>query len=401
MTERLYYEDSKLLEFTAHLVEQRADRRGLSVRLDRTAFYPTSGGQPHDTGLLDGHTVSDVWVDEQGEVWHLLPDTDSLGEIGASVHGKVDWARRFDHMQQHSGQHMLSAAFVRAHNAKTIGFHLGTEYSTIDLELPNLSWEAAARVEEDVNRAVWADLPFTVRFVTPEELPHIALRKPPKVKEHVRVVWIGDYDITACGGTHVSRSGEIGMIKITGLERYKGGMRVTFHCGGRALRHYRVTHSLIRQTSNALSVGQGEVPEAVKRLQAELKQANRTLHKLQGELAQVEAERLWEAAAEVDGVKVLRAHWSERPFAVVRNMASHLQGKPHTVLCFAVSDAKGVKVVCARSNDLPELNAADILRKAVGSLGGRGGGSPTMAQGGARSHPPEVVLAALERALPN
>ena len=399
MTERLYYEDSKLREFTASLVEQRAGERGLAVRLDRTAFYPTSGGQPHDTGTLNGHVVSDVWVDEGGEVWHLLPQTDSLGEIGAAVRGEIDWARRFDHMQQHSGQHMLSAAFVKSHRAKTIGFHLGADYSTIDLELPHLSWEAAAQVEDAVNQAVWEDLPLTVRFVTPEELPHIPLRKPPQVKEHVRVVWIGEYDVTACGGTHVSRTGEIGLIKITGLEHYKGGMRVTFHCGIRALRHYRTTHQLLRQASQSLSVGAAEVPQAVARLQADLKRTGRELHKLQAELAQVEAERLWESASEIAGKRVLYAHWADRPFAVARGMASYLQGKPRTALCFAVTEAKGTKLVCARSNDLPELNAAVILRDVAATLGGRGGGSPAMAQGGAGPHAAAEILAALQQSL--
>jgi len=224
MTERLYYTDSALHTFAARVVERRDTERGPAVRLDRTAFYPTSGGQPYDTGTLGDVRVVDVWDDETDAVWHLLERSLDAEE----VEGRIDWERRFDHMQQHTGQHLLSAAFVRLRDAATVSFHLGTDDSSIDLDVRQLSWEDAFRVEADVNRVIWEDRPVEVHFVAEDEIAGVPLRKPPKVTGTIRVVWIRDVDASACGGTHVPRTGAVGLVKIVRLERYKGGTRVGF-----------------------------------------------------------------------------------------------------------------------------------------------------------------------------
>ena len=397
MTERLYYTDATLTSFDARIVERRETERGPAIRLDRTAFYPTSGGQPHDTGSLSGIPVRDVWDDEDGDVWHLLDAPLDADEVS----GTVDWPRRFDHIQQHTGQHLLSAAFVEVFDAKTIGFHLGSESSTIDLAIPQLSWEAAFRVEDEVNEVVWEDRVVSIHSVTREELKAqaIPLRKPPQVTGKIRVIWVEGYDASACGGTHVRRTGEIGLIKITGIERYKGGVRVAFQCGGRALRDYRRALHIVRETSSDLSVAQDELREAVARIQEDAKTTRRALNKAQSELMAFEADRLWTATSEIGGVKRIVAHWEDRTFADARAVASQLREKPRTLLLLAVTEAKGVRLVCARSEDLPDINAGTILREAAGTLGGRGGGSPAMAQGGAQMHPHETITAALESAI--
>ena len=399
MTHRLYYDDATLVTFDARIVAQQETARGPAVQLDRTAFYPTSGGQPHDTGILAGIRVVDVWDEEDagipGAIWHLLATTPPAGSD--TITGIIDWPRRFDHMQQHTGQHILSAACVELFQGNTVGFHLGSEASTIDLDLPHLSWEAAFKVEDAVNRVIWDNRPVTIHTVTRDNLGNIPLRKPPQVTGDIRVVWVEGYDASACGGTHVRTTGEIGLLKITGIERYKGGVRITFLCGERALHDYRRALHALRTTGNALSVAQDEVPQTVARLQEELQTTRRALNKAQGHLLEFEAGGLWEATPEIDGVRRIIVHWTDRPFAGARAIAGRLRERPRTLLLLAVSEDDGVRLVCARSDDLPQVDAGAILREVVQALDGRGGGSPSIAQGGAPAHPHETIMEIMQQ----
>ena len=395
MTEKLYYHDATLTGFTARVVARRETERGPAVQLDRTAFYPTSGGQPHDTGTLAGVPVLDVWEDEAGAIWHLLERPLNAAEVT----GQIDVARRFDHMQQHTGQHLLSEAFVQARAAATVGFHLGTEASTIDVTADDLTWDAAFAVEDAVNAVIWENRPVTLHFVTEAELGDIPLRKPPAVSGVIRVVWVAGYDASACGGTHVALTGEIGLLKITGLERYKGGTRVTFLCGGRALRDYRRALHTLREVSAGLSVGQDELPAAIGRLQDEAKSTLQALRKTRGALTELEAERLWADAIEVDGARRIAAHWDDRPFEEARAIASQLRERPRALLLLATTEGDALRLVCARSDDLPAPHAAEVLRAATQAFGGRGGGSPTLAQGGAQARPHAEIMQVLKTAL--
>jgi alanyl-tRNA synthetase len=395
MTERLYYTDSLLREFTARVVAQQVTDRGPAVRLDRTAFYPTSGGQPHDTGSLDGVPVRDVWEDDAGELWHLVERLPA----GDAVRGSIDWERRFDHMQQHSGQHLLSAAFVRLLNAPTISFHLGTEVSHIDLDTPALSWEDAFRVEADVNRVIGENRPVEIHFVDERNIHTVPLRRPPKVSGEIRVIWIRDYDAVACGGTHVPQTGAVGLVKIVRIERYKGGMRVGFLCGARALADYQRVLRDVQAVSADLSVHPNELGDAVARLKGELKESQRALQVAEDALMAVEGERLWLETPEIHSVRRIVAYLADHSFDQARAIASHAIAHPRTLALLAVSDAKGVRLVCARGADLPELDAAAMLRRAVEQLGGRGGGTADLAQGGAPAQPRSAVLDALRGAV--
>ena len=248
MTERLYYREPSLRAFDATVVGvDRKDDRTL-VRLDRTAFYPTSGGQPFDTG-----TISVVGTSEEGGSAHVLDVFDETEEqessvihvvdgdqlrVGQQVHGDIDWTRRFDHMQQHTGQHVLSAAFDTLFKARTASFHMGADVSTIDLEA-NLTPGQIEAAEREANRVVWEDRTVAIRFVTGDEAALLPLRKPPKKSGTLRLIAVEAFDLSACGGTHVARTGEIGLIAIGGWERFKGGLRVEFLCGGRALSRFR------------------------------------------------------------------------------------------------------------------------------------------------------------------
>ncbi len=394
MTDRLYYTDSALRTFSARVVAREESDRGPTVQLDRTAFYPTSGGQPNDTGRLDGNPVLDVWEDADGHVWHLL----ERFPPGDEVRGEIDGDRRFDHMQQHTGQHLLSAAFVQLLDAPTISFHLGTEESTIDLDASELTWESAFQVESAVNSVIWEDREVEVRTFDQREIHEVPLRKPPQVSGDIRVVWVRDYDASACGGTHVSRTGAVGLLKITRIERYKGGMRVAFVCGERALKNYQCVLRSAQQASADLSVHQDELPEAVARVREEAKEAGRALKTVQAELVTYEAQRLFDEAPEVDGVRRVATHLEGRSFAHARAVAAQLSTRPRTLALLAVNEPKGTRLVCQLSGDLAGLDAAVVLRRALDILGGRGGGTASQAQGGSGPQPRETILQALESA---
>ncbi len=400
MTERLYYLDSRLWEFEAEviekkLIERESDGVHQAVRLDRTAFYPTSGGQPHDVGTLNDILVLDVWEDDQGDIWHGLGG--ALETESRVVLGSIEGSRRLDHMQQHSGQHLLSAAFDAQLGARTVGFHIGDEESTLDLDVPDLVWEAVGRVEEAVNRMVWADHAVEIRMICPSEVEEVDLRKPPTVTGVVRVVMMGPCDASACGGTHVTRTGEVGEVKVVNFINHKGGSRITFLCGERALRHHQAVLQDAESASLRLSVGIPELPEAVERLQRELKSTQRELRDIKAEWATLEARHLWAEAERIDGVHVVIGQWAERNFEEVRATALSLRERPKTIALLAAT-GHGVRLVCARSEDLSDVNAIEVLQRALSPLDGRGGGSPALAQGGAPSHDPETVLDALRQA---
>jgi alanyl-tRNA synthetase len=401
-TLRIYYHDATLCRFSARLKARQPviGSDGLAhpaVQLDQTAFYPTSGGQPYDTGLLGGQRVVDVVEDGNGEIWHLLAA--ALDETVERVQGEVDWDRRFDHMQQHSGQHLLSAAFEELFAAPTVGFHLGSASSTIDLEMDDLSWASASRVEAAVNRVVWDNRPVSVQVIDPAALHDVPLRKPPAVEGKVRVVWVDGYDASACGGTHVRRTGEVGLIKITAIERYKGGVRVHFVCGGRALRDYQRVLDLVQVASLALTVGQDDLPEAIERIVTDAKDVRRQVSQVREALLAYEADAFWQAAQVIGEQRIIVAHWAEHTFDDARTVASRLVTHPKTVVFLAVTAEKGMRLVCACSDDLPTVDARALLRVAAASLGGRGGGSPTLAQGGTPHHDPDDVVAALHQAV--
>ena len=394
MTEKLYYDDSRLRSFTATIVARQEMERGPAVQLDRTAFYPTGGGQAHDTGTLNGIPVCDVWTDDDGEVWHLLERMPA----GDEVEGKLDWAHRFDHMQQHTGQHLLSAAFLRRFDANTLSVHFGAEENTVDLDLPRLTWEAGFKVENEVNHIIWEDRVVEARFVTGAELAQMEIRREPQVEANVRIVQVQGFDATPCGGTHVARTGEIGLVKLTGISGYKGGVRVSFLCGERALRDYRRAFQLLEDLKLSLTVGQNELPNAVARLQDEAKESRRALYEAQEVLSEIEAERLWEQAPTVDGVKQIVAYWPDRSFDKAQALAKQLRERPKTLIILATGGEGGLRLVCARSEDV-DANAAEILRLAAAPLGARGGGSPGMAQGGGPPVDQDQVLPTLKAAL--
>lgn len=378
MTERLYYLEPSCRTFDATVTRAFAHEGRPAVTLDRTAFYPTSGGQPFDTGRLGDAAVVET-VDEGEEVVHVLASP--LAE-GARVHGEIDWDRRFDHMQQHTGQHVLSAAFDRLFENRTVSFHMGSEVSTIDLarDLPPADIEHAV---DEANRVVWRDDEVTIRFVTGEEATRLPLRKQPPREGTLRLIEIGGFDLSACGGTHVARTGAIGLIAVLGTERFKGGLRVTFVCGGRALRALRGYRDAVAGSVRVLSVLPAELPGAIERLQADGKDMRKALARQQEALAVHEAARLRSAAERADDRGIVVATLDGWDAQGLKAMAAAIVAERGFAVAL-LSSSSPVSAVIARSTDVP-VDANGVLRQLLDRFGGRGGGKAELAQGGGLS----------------
>ena len=387
MTERLCYTDPYCTTFSATVVEQLTWENQPAVVLDRTAFYPTSGGQPADTGLLGANSVLDVVVREQdGAIVHVLEH--AVAEVG--VQGAVDWHRRFDHMQQHTGQHVLSAAFEQLLEADTVGFHLGAQSSTVDIDAGRLDAAATRPVEDLVNRVIWEDRRVSTRFVDSDRLDALPLRRPPAAKGQVRIVEIAgpstnpgrSFDVNPCGGTHVARTGEIGLVKIVRLDYRGEETRVEFLCGERAFRDYQAKNAMVSQLANLLTVGYWELDQAVDRLQVEAKQARRSLRQAQGRLLKAEAAELAEAADSLGAYRLVWQVWEQRDPGELRALAQALAQHPGTVALLAGIGQR--THLCFSRAEGVDLDVALLLRQASTALEGKGGGQPHLAQGSAR-----------------
>ncbi len=391
MTDRLYYTDSHLTSFDALVRSCDVVDGRPRVVLDRTAFYPSSGGQPFDTGRLGGQTIVDVIDDDAGEVVHVLSGP---LDAGAVVHGEIDWARRLDHMQQHTGQHMLSAAFDRLIGVRTVSFHLGAEASTIDLAR-EVSAAEVDRAEAEANLVVWDDRPVQVRFVTAEEAAELPLRKEPVRGGTLRLVEVPDFDLSACGGTHVSRTGVVGVIAVAGVERFKGASRVSFVCGGRALRSHGALRDVVLGATRALSVTAPELKGAIERLQSDARDTSKLVRRLQDELAVFRAARLREDAEAIGPHRVVLRAEPELDGGALKGLASAVVEGSGLVVVFT-GRGTPVPVVVARSTDV-SIDAAALLREIASELGGRGGGTASLAQGGLTATADAVVEAAKRR----
>jgi alanyl-tRNA synthetase len=385
---RLYYRDAYLAEFDARLVEQFLLGQAWGVVLDQTAFYPTSGGQPHDTGLLNGVTVTDVIEREEDKaIVHVVEQKLD----GSLVRGQVDWARRFDLMQQHTGQHILSHAFEALLDADTVGFHLSDETLTIDISRAPLSLEDCAAVEGRANAVVFADYPVDAHFVSQAEVGRLPLRKPPAVKGPIRIVQVGSLDYSPCGGTHCRSSGAVGLIAIRKVERRGVETRIEFVCGGRALADYRRKNRALGEAAGQLSVGEMELPEAVSRLSEEVKAVHRQLKLAEDRLLEYEVTH-WLARAEAIGdTRLVKAIIVERNAASVKYLAVRLMAEPRCVALLGLVQGNSAQLTFARSNELT-IDMRPLLKEACRMIGGGGGGQPNMAQGGG-SRTDQVLLA--------
>jgi alanyl-tRNA synthetase len=382
MTERLYYTDSYLTAFPARVVDRAED--GALVYLDRTAFYPASGGQPHDTGRLGSARVVDV-IDQGDRIAHRI---DAPLETEA-VDGAVDWPRRFDHMQQHTGQHLLSAVLAELTGAATVSVHFGRDVSTLDLDTASLPPAQIAEAELRANRIVTENRPVEVSF---EEARSAAgLRKAPDREGTLRIVTIRDLDRSACGGTHVRATGEIGPILIRGLERVRKTLRLEFLCGERAVRRARADHDLLAGLAAGQSAALEELPALFAAQREEIGAATAARRELEAAVAGYRARELYEAASPTGrGLRLIVQREDAGPPDRLRALAFAVSALPRGVLLGATREPAGVILAAA---DDSGVDAGKLLKASLAQAGGRGGGNSRLAQGSVPS------ADALERAV--
>ena len=394
MTARKYYDDSYTWQFDANVVESFTDGGAPSVVLDASYFYPTSGGQPHDTGTIVGAKVLDVAIREaDGAVVHTLDASVDVGPVSA----RIDGGRRFDHMQQHTGQHILSQAFIRVADAATIGFHLGVDTVSIDLNDGALSEARIAEATELANEIVSDNVEVRAWFPDAEELASLSLRKVPDVDGALRVVAIGDFDVSACGGTHVARAGEVGQLSVLRVERMKRGTRVEFLAGHRARADYARKHAILQKLSAALTCAQLELPVAVERLSTELTQARRALASYRERDLDEEALRLATAATDVaPGIKLVQAVFDGRMVDDVKGLALRLTDAPGVVALLGVRGPR-TQLIFARSENV-SIDLKPSFDAALAALGGGKGGGSRVLMGSSASVDIERLSEVLEEA---
>ncbi|HEX7330986.1 MAG TPA: DHHA1 domain-containing protein [Pyrinomonadaceae bacterium] len=378
VTERLYYSDSHLIEFEARVVDLTDRVSGwTAVVLDRTAFYPTGGGQPSDTGTLNGVRVVECIDDGENGVLHVVQGaTPARGE---TIRGRIDWSRRLDHIQQHTGQHILSQAFVTLFNAPTHSFRVLEASCQIDVELNNPTTDIIERAVELANNVIWEDRAIAILNVTPEQAAKLPVRKESTREGELRLIEIEGFDLTPCGGTHAYRTGEVGMIAARSWERAKGLTRIEFVAGMRALADYRKANKSAREVAALFSTGRDDAPQYAAQMVEEQKELNRRVRVLEEIAAGAEAEKLLVNA--VDGV--VTQTFDGRDAESLKKLAHALIANPRIVALLASRDKDTARLVFARSADASgDMNA--LMREACAILDGRGGGRPDLAQGGGK-----------------
>jgi alanyl-tRNA synthetase len=398
MTKRLYYDSSDIHEFESvvkDVIPPSPQQSGPAIILRETAFYPTSGGQVHDTGwlTLDGAErlrVTEVADAEDGRIVHYLEAPAKLPLAGAAVHGSIDPERRRDHMQQHTGQHVLSAAFVELYQMPTVSFHMGEDYCSIDLATPSVSSEQIAGAEKRANQVVFENRPVRIRYVSRAEAEKLGLRKlPPAERDELRLVEVADFDLSACGGTHVSASGQIGSIVLRKSERVRQGTRVEFVCGERAVRMARRDYSALSEAAALFSTQLSDVPEQIRKSVEESKLLRKQKDDALNQLAGLMALAALHDQPETNGRKIIVRTFSDRDIGFAKLFAQKLTRAATPAIALVASTVDPVGVVFAQTPSAASGGApgstADmgaLLKQALSSVGGRGGGSRDFAQGG-------------------
>lgn len=380
-TERLYFADPFLHRFSGRVLAHASWNGAPSVILDRTAFYPEAGGQMADRGVLGGFAVRDVQADDAGVVHHVLEIAEgkALPELGAELAGEIDRARRRVHMALHTGQHMLSAALVDVAQAHTVSSRLGETLCTIDVDVDSLDEAKVAEAEELCNSVIDDDVRIRAFFPTPEELAALPLRRKPKVTENIRVVQIGDFDASPCGGTHCTGSAQVGLIRVLAVERYKGKGRVSFSAGRRARGELWQEAGTLRGLSRAFTCGPGEVPVVIDKIRRDLTDAREALGAARATLADQAAVELAAALEKSPDRRVVAVLEGAGPESL-RAIAARLTSQPESVVFLAGRTPEGLAVLIARGSG-SSFGCGAFLKKLAEAAGGRGGGRPEHAEG--------------------
>ncbi|MGP4077761.1 alanyl-tRNA editing protein [Halobacillus sp. K22] len=378
MTRKLYYEDPYQLEFDSTLVKIDKDERGPYVVLDATAFYPTGGGQPYDTGTLNGVEVIDV-EEVDGEVRHYIKE--EFLQNGEEVHGSVDRKRRIDHMQQHSGQHIISAVFDDQYSIPTTSFHLGSDTVTIDLDTNHLSEDLLQNAEEQVNQIILKNLPIEARWMTAEEANDYPLRKSLAVEGDVRLVIIPEVDYNGCGGTHPASTGEVMGVKFLGWTKNKKQVRLEFVCGSRVLEKLGQKHGILKDMKQLIPRPDSRLVEEVSEMIQASKEKDKRISELEEQLLHYEARHI---ISETKGEPVIQRVFKDRPIKSLQSLGKAIIEKASGTYLILVSEQEDqLQFVLAHGAEI-DRNMNDIAKQAMPLVDGKGGGKPHFVQGGGK-----------------
>ena len=369
-TKRLYFENPYRTEFEARVVEMLTYGDRPALILDQTCFYPESGGQLADRGTINGVEVVHV-VEEDGRILHLIKEELSSDKVV----GKIDWERRFDHMQQHAGQHILSQSFYELFQAETRSFHLGEEASTVEINLREIKEEEVERVEKRANAKVFEDREIKSYFIDESEVERIPLRRPPQKTGRLRIVEVADYDYSACGGTHPKKTGEVGLIKILKWERIRDNIRFEFICGRRALHDYIWKNRSLRELSNRLTAHERDINNSVEKLFADLKSEKRKNRKFAEKLLHYEAQEIVQKA---EG-KIIKNIFTERSREEIKLLALNIIKAGECVVLYGMKDERGIHMVLARS-DMIDIDLREFIPELASIMKGKGGGRPSLVE---------------------
>ncbi|WP_180235791.1 alanyl-tRNA editing protein [Bacillus toyonensis] len=381
MEQKLYYIDAYTKDFTTKIIKQDYDKEdNLYVVLNETAFYPTGGGQPYDTGTLNGTLVTNV-EEVNGEIRHFIAEQLETAE----VEGKINWERRFDHMQQHAAQHILSAAFWDHFNIPTIGFHLGKETVTIDLETENLPAETIEKAVQIANNIVFENHPIRIQWMNLEEAKTLPLRKEPTLTENIRVVIIENFDYNGCGGTHPRRTGEVDLIQVLNWERNKGGIRLTFIAGWRTLKLMGQQQQIMKDVSKQLNSSETDIPAKVAQLLISQKENEKAIQTINEKLLFAEANELLQQPAEIHAGFLISKVFTNRSMQEVAKLSAIIiEQQEHAITYFVIENDDKLQCIlaCGKTVTL-DMNA--LLKDALPAIEGKGGGNKKSARGGGKA----------------
>ncbi|PEA33113.1 alanyl-tRNA editing protein [Bacillus toyonensis] len=381
LEQKLYYIDAYTKDFTTKIIKQDYDKEdNLYVVLNETAFYPTGGGQPYDTGTLNGTLVTNV-EEVNGEIRHFIAEQLETAE----VEGKINWERRFDHMQQHAAQHILSATFWDHFNIPTIGFHLGKETVTIDLETENLPAETIEKAVQIANNIVFENHPIRIQWMNLEEAKTLPLRKEPTLTENIRVVIIENFDYNGCGGTHPRRTGEVGLIQVLNWERNKGGIRLTFIAGWRTLKLMGQQQQIMKDVSKQLNSSETDIPAKVAQLLISQKENEKAIQTMNEKLLFAEANELLQQPAEIHAGFLISKVFTNRSMQEVAKLSAIIiEQQEHAITYFVIENDDKLQCIlaCGKTVTL-DMNA--LLKDALPAIEGKGGGNKKSARGGGKA----------------
>ena len=399
MTQTYYYQDAMIKSFTASIIHTGTEEDGRHyVVLSNTAFYPTGGGQPHDTGVINGVTVNDV-EKINGEIRHYVADLTSFEGVTGTVAAEIDWTRRFDHMQQHTGQHILTAAFVEQFDFATVSFHLGTGYVAIDLNTTSVSEAQLALAEKRANDIILENRPIETKWVTAEEVAGYPLRKELKVDGPIRLVIIPDFDYNGCGGTHPTSTGQVQAIKIMGTEKMKQNIRVHFVCGGRVLQELHKKNNVLTDVAKQLSMPSEAAGDALRKVLTDAKATEKALNEATDRLLEYEAKEIVQAAQSASLTAIVK-HFEARNVQQLQKLARFITQQDATLNVGLIGEFDDkFQFVAARGSQSAQSMKA-VAQSVLPLLEGKGGGSDQLAQGGgAKLISAEALIEALTTAL--